>query len=327
MRSGAALVVAVGLAVSLAGCTSGSAEDSSCDVTAAGTSSDSISVSGDLGSKPEVTMDAPVTASSTERTVVTTGDGALANTGDKVTVEYSIFNGASGDVIDATSYDDASPAEWTLDETLIPGLTKTLICSTVGSRVVGVISPDDGLAEEALSQLGMTAEDSLVVVADIVDVSTPIAPLPKADGTDQPLPEDFPGIEVVIADDADGTPTVTLPDGDAPSELQIAVLKKGDGAEVESADSVVLNYQGVQWDNKEIFDQSWGTDGAAAAPATFQTTGLIPGFTQALEGQTVGSQVLVVIPPALAYGEASDENTAALAGKTLVFLIDILGIA
>lgn len=327
MRAGAALVVAIGLVIPLAACSSGTVVDRSCAATASGEESEGITISGDFGSKPEVTISAPVTVSETQRTVVNQGDGDVAGTGDTVTVEYSIFNGASGDPIDATSYDDTSPAKWTLDDTLIAGLTKTLLCSAQGSRVVGVIAPADGLSAEALTQLGMTADDSLVFVADIVEVSVPVAPLPKADGADQERPAEFPAIDVVIADDPDGTPTLTLPGGEPPAELQIAVLKEGTGAVVASGDSVVLNYQGVQWDNQEIFDQSWGTDGAAATPATFQTTGLIAGFTQALEGQKVGSQVLVVIPPSLAYGEASAENTAALAGKTLVFLIDILGIA
>ena len=48
----------------------------------------------------------------------------------------------------------------------------------------------------------------------------------------------------------------------------------------------------------------------------------MPGFVQALAGQKVGSQVLVVIPPALGYGE--DAKAHELGGKTLVFVIDIL---
>ena len=52
--------------------------------------------------------------------------------------------------------------------------------------------------------------------------------------------------------------------------------------------------------------------------------GVVPGFAEALEGQTVGSQVLVVIPPELAYGEEGAGSIPANA--TLVFVIDILGI-
>ncbi len=53
-------------------------------------------------------------------------------------------------------------------------------------------------------------------------------------------------------------------------------------------------------------------------------SGVVAGWTQGLSGQTVGSQVLLVIPPALGYGEKSDTNTNELAGETLVFVVDIL---
>ena len=50
---------------------------------------------------------------------------------------------------------------------------------------------------------------------------------------------------------------------------------------------------------------------------------VVPGFAEALKGQTVGSQVLAVIPPDLAYGDAGQGPVPG--GATLVFVIDILG--
>ena len=52
--------------------------------------------------------------------------------------------------------------------------------------------------------------------------------------------------------------------------------------------------------------------------------GVVPGFAKALEGQTVGSQVLVVVPPDEGYGDK--EQNGIPAGSTLVFVIDILGL-
>jgi peptidylprolyl isomerase len=329
VRAGVALVVAVGLLASLAACSNTPAA-SACEVTPSGSISDAVKITGDIGAKPEVTFATPATVTETQRTVVTKGDGAAAADGDDVTVEYSIFSANTGDEVDATAYDGSDAQQLPLDGSLIAGFTKTLLCSTEGSRVVGVIAAADSLTADQLTQVGLESDDSLVLVFDVVTVDTPAAviePLPKSDGADQALPDGFPAISVSIADDADGTPTLVLPDGAAPTDLQLAVLKKGTGAVVGTGADVVVNYQGISWDTKQIFDQSWGVDGAAASPATFNTAQVIAGFTQALEGQTVGSQVLVVIPPALAYGEASDTNTSDLAGQTLVFIIDILGIA
>jgi peptidylprolyl isomerase len=94
------------------------------------------------------------------------------------------------------------------------------------------------------------------------------------------------------------------------------VLTEGDGAVVGDGDSVTVDYLGMSWDTGEVFDESF-----SKSPATFATTGVVPGFGAALVGQKVGSTVLVTIPPIYAYG--TDPNAAQLGGQTLVFLIDI----
>jgi peptidylprolyl isomerase len=325
LRTALSLVVVLGLVGSLAACSSATPEASAdCTPAKSGKASESVEVSGKFGSAPKVTIDDPLSTKTTQRSVVIAGDGAVAEAGYDITAEFSVYNGSTGESIDATDYADA-PVAWTLDESLIAGFTKTLQCSTAGSRVVGVIAPEDGIAAESLEGLGLGADDSLVVVADLLTAEKPaeVAPtLPKADGEDQPLPEGFPDIKVSIADDEAGTPTLTLPGGEAPTELQLAVLKKGDGEEVGTGADVVVNYTGMNWATSEVFDSSW----ERGQPAPFNTAGVIPGFTQALEGQTVGSQVLVVIPPALAYGTTAEGSTNELADQTLVFIIDIVGL-
>ena len=102
------------------------------------------------------------------------------------------------------------------------------------------------------------------------------------------------------------------------------MLKQGDGELVGTADDVVVHYVGLNWNTGEIFDESW----ARGAPATFNTAGVIPGFTAALEGEAVGSQVIVVIPPDLGYGpQGGNPNAGIGETDTLVFVIDILGLA
>src|SRR5690606_30478178 len=98
----------------------------------------------------------------------------------------------------------------------------------------------------------------------------------------------------IVTLDEDGAPTVEIPDADAPTELQIAVLKEGDGIAVEDGDTTLLQYHGVGWDSGEVFDSSW----ANGAPISSPGNAYVEGFVQALAGQKVGSQVLVVIPPA-----------------------------
>jgi len=311
---------------SLAACSPAAEEVAASDCTpaASGSVSDAVEVTGAFGEVPEVTIESPLTVTDSERTVLSEGDGDVAEAGDVVTVDYSLYNGDSGEQIDTTSFDGSDVQSVTLGS-LLPVLNDALQCSTVGSRVVGVALPT-GMAEEGLTQFGLTAETALVIVADVI--SAEAAPeeivveqeFPKAEGEAQPLPDGFPAITVAIADDEAGTPTVTLPGGEAPADLQIATLIKGTGAAVAEGSEVLANYQGMIWSSSEIFDSSW----ERGAATQFDTSALIEGFTQALMGQTVGSQVLVTIPSELGYGETGQGTIQP--GDDLVFLIDILGV-
>jgi peptidylprolyl isomerase len=81
-----------------------------------------------------------------------------------------------------------------------------------------------------------------------------------------------------------------------------------------------VHYTGINWNTKKVFDSSW----ERGEPATFVTSQVIPGFTKALVGQKVGSQVIAIIPPADGYGEAgSGEDIGGT--DTIVFVVDILG--
>ena len=101
----------------------------------------------------------------------------------------------------------------------------------------------------------------------------------------------------------------------------------GDTAELPETAPAMINriapvtavdYTGVKWSDGTVFDSSW----EKGQPATFSTDGVVLGFKRALEGQTVGSQLLVSMPPMCAYGDASSGH--ALGGETLVFAIEII---
>jgi len=319
-----AMLASAGLLVSLAACsapTDGASSD--CAAIPSGSVSDSIKVTGDFGTEPKTDFSIPLKApEATQRTVVSKGDGATVAKGDNVDVQFSIYSGANSADIAGSDWTTEATEIFPVDETqFLPGIVKTLECSTVGSRVVGVIPPVDAFGETGQSDLGVGPDDAIVIVIDVVGIEAaaePAAPvLPKADGVEQP-PVD--GVPTVVLDDT-GRPTVTIPDTAPPTDFQLAVLKKGDGVVVADGDSVTVHYEGINWATKEIFDESW----ARGEPATFKTSEVIEGFTKALVGQAVGSQVIVVIPPAEGYGEAGS-STNALAGQTLVFVVDILGV-
>ncbi|HEV7741842.1 MAG TPA: FKBP-type peptidyl-prolyl cis-trans isomerase [Pseudolysinimonas sp.] len=274
--------------------------------------SDAVKVSGDFDTAPTVTFSAPVSVPALQRTVVIKGDGAELQDGALAQIHFTIFNGETGDNLDSTGYEPTSLFQATLDESsLLSGLVKTLRCSTVGSRVVGVVPAADAFGDQGNEQLGVAAGQPVVFVVDVVSV------LPtQAQGDSVPLPAGFP--DVVWADD--GQPTVTIPDADPPADLKVATVITGDGAVVQAGDNVTVQYQGVNWTGGAVFDQSWGR-----GPTSFTTDGVIAGFGAAMVGQTVGSRVVVIIPPDQGYGPQGGNSGAGIAkDDTLVFVIDIL---
>jgi peptidylprolyl isomerase len=320
VRLATSLILTAGLVATLAACSSAAPNKAAdCTPTPSGKVSESIDVSGKLGSLPIVVFDSPLEAKTTERTVAIKGDGDVVLPGSSVKVHFSILNGATGVNIAGTDYTDATLASIPVDDTkYLPGIVKTLECATVGSRVVGVIPPVDAFGDAGSEQLKVGATDDIVFVADIMEASPPAdPPLPKADGKDQPAEPGFPTVTL----GSDGRPTVAIPDEAPPTELKMAVLKKGDGPKIAAGDDVVVHYQGINWNTKKIFDESW----ARGEPATFNTSAVIKGFSAAIVGQTVGSQVIVIIPPADGYGDAGSPPDIG-GTDTLVFVVDILGL-
>ncbi|WP_440710512.1 FKBP-type peptidyl-prolyl cis-trans isomerase [Herbiconiux sp. YIM B11900] len=321
MRRIPVVVTAVAAAtLLLAGCSasdpsSTDAASGECTSASSGSASDSVTVTGDFGALPTTAFTGPLSVDATERTVVTEGDGADVVNGEVATIDFTIYNGTSGAQVFSTLDEGGTQLQLTLDDTqYIPGIVNAVACVPIGSRVVAVIPPADAFGETGNSSLGIAATDSMVMVAD-VEAVVPT----RADGEDQPAQDGFPTVEL----DDTGAPTVTIPDTDPPAELQMETLKKGDGAVVGDGDSVTVQYQGVIWGSKTVFDQSWGNGG----PRTFQTTGVVKGFAAAMIGQTVGSQVLVVIPPDQGYGSDGNSSAGISGTDTLVFVVDILATA
>ncbi len=327
-----ATIAAGGLALSLAACSTSSDPAASSSSAAAvvcadsGTESDSVKVTGEFGKDIKATFDTPLTAESTQLTQITEGSGTAAASGDTVTMSYAIYNGTSGDLIDSIGDTDDATVPFVLDATqLLPGMVTAFSCAKPGSEAVAVIPAADAFGDTGSETLGIAAGDSLVVVFKVSDVATAtptpealdVTTLPQAaTGEPQEPVEGFP--TVVLADD--GEPTITIPSEDPPTDLQVEVLKKGDGDTVTDTSTVYVQYTGVVWKTGEVFDSSW----SRGEVSSFPVSGVITGFKDGLVGQTVGSQVVIVIPPDQGYGDT--EQSTIPANSTLVFVVDIVAI-
>jgi len=267
-----------------------------------GKTSDAVKVEGE-GKDLKITVPSSAdidAATSVERTIVKKGDGKNVVAGDLVSVQYRIVAAADGTGLDSSARGSDDQLPILLDPKQQSLFVAALECQPIGSSVVLAV-PGKLLGE---------GQPSVVVYAQ----STKKLPT-VADGKEVAPVEGMPTVKLA----KDGAPDITIPKSDPPTETKIAELKQGDGPTVGSGDFVIVQYRGVTWADGKEFDSSW----KRGAPAQFQTTGVVTGFKKALEGQKVGSQVLVVIPPADGYG--AQASGAIPANSTLVFVIDILG--
>ena len=109
---------------------------------------------------------------------------------------------------------------------------------------------------------------------------------------------------------------VTLPSG-----LQYKILKEGSGPKPTASDSVVCNYKGTLINGTE-FDSSY----KRGEPATFPVTGVIKGWTEALQLMPVGSKWQLFIPPDLAYGPRGTPGGPIGPNATLTFEVELISI-
>jgi peptidylprolyl isomerase len=114
-------------------------------------------------------------------------------------------------------------------------------------------------------------------------------------------------------------PEIDFPSGPAPAELVIEDITVGDGAEAVPGGTVEVHYVGVEYDTGEEFDSSWNR----GQTIEFPLRGLIQGWQDGIPGMRVGGRRKLTIPPAQAYGPAGSGHR--LSGKTLIFVIDLLG--
>ena len=312
--TGAAAAVVVSAALVLSGC--GSDDDASPSASPSASASaseaptptaedvaavESVEVSGDRGAEPKVTFDTPLEVSAPTSRVVDQGDGEKIADGMRVTIDYVQYYG-DGTRIGST-WEQKSPESFTYGDASYDLLTDPLADATVGTRVL-LASPSQDQQGNAATVL------SLIEVKDAKEIPA------RASG-EAVTPAD--GLPTVTLDDS-GKPSIDIPEGyEAPDDLVVQPLIKGSGPEVSADQTVTVQYTGWLLDGTQ-FDSSW----ERGTPTSFPLDGVIKGWTDGLAGQTVGSQVLLVVPADQAYGSNGTPDGSVPPDSPLVFVVDIL---
>jgi len=272
-----------------------------------------IAAAGDPDAELTVTFPTPlVSQAQTYAAIVTGGPGRVVQPDDLVTGHITVVDAESGETMASAVPADQNgqPLYYAASDAEHP-LFAAAACATVGSRVVAVGKASDIIGAGLVSSWGIDADATLVAALD-VDAAYPS----RANGSPVPPQNGLPTVSYA----ADGRPGLSFTNAKPPTELRIEPLIAGGGEVVEDGDTLLVNYTGVDWATREVFDSSW----EKGLPATISTDQVVPGFAKAVIGQRVGSQVLVAIPPSEGYGD--NPPSGLTKDSTMVFVIDILGI-
>jgi len=298
-------------AVALAGC-GGSSSNSS--------AAPAVTVSGTFGKAPAVNIPAEKAGSTLAVKTLVHGNGQALGRSDAFLGNYAIYlwSGTTHKLLQSTFKTGGKPTLFA--GTLLPGLETALIGQKMGSRVLAVIPPKEGFGTSGDAQAGIKGTDTLVFVVDMIKDFAG-----NASATGQHVSNGGSGLPTVTAGAAGTAPAIKMPSGKPPANLTTKVLIKGTGPAVATGDTVVVQYVGAIWRNGSVFDSSWKRSQPFGFTIGASPSQVIKGWDTGLTGQTVGSRVMLVIPPADGYGKTGSPQAHIKGTDTLVFVVDILG--
>jgi peptidylprolyl isomerase len=324
MRRAAALVITPLLAaLAVAGCgssssTTASSSASSSASAAATDTYQAVTVTGAFGKAPKVTIPKETGTGNLLAKTLIQGSGAPLTTSEGLVGNYVAYDwsGKTSKLL-GSSYTSGTPSLFVGQ--LLPGLETALIGQKLGSRVLAVIPPKDAFGTSGNSQEGIGAKDTLVFVIDLNStfVTSGVTGTQSTSGGG--------ALPLVTAPKSGSTtgPTIAIPaKTTAPKSLQVKTLITGTGAKVKTGQNLAVQYTGVIWRTGKVFDSSWSRN--QPFTTVIGQGQVIKGWDSGLVGQTVGSRVLLVIPPAQGYGTAGASSAGIKGTDTLVFVVDIL---
>lgn len=278
--------------------------------------SDKVRVSGAFGTKPAITIASPLDVSSTDSWSTTRGTGDPVGAESTTILQLTLADARTGKTSISTFDAGQKPLEVKLGDQVFPALLSALTGQPVGTRLVVAATSDDAYGKRGAPQLGIKAGDPVVMVADIL--STDPSSLVKGPAGAAVPPD--PRAPTLLG-------TSTTPTGfdvsglHKPKRLEVFELTKGTGAVITGPRRVAVDYLGQVWGARTPFQDSYPKE-----PVTFSVglSGVVPAWDKALPGLREGSRVVIVAPPATAYGATAQPGIPA--GSTLVYVLDVLGV-
>lgn len=270
----------------------------------------------DDSTDPTVTFDAPLVATATGAKVIVEGKGDEIKENQNIKFKSVAYKAEDASLLGSGFAGE--PVTLPTNEEFkaqLPALYETLMQAKVGSWVAMVepaaeAAPAEGASPSASPS---AAKAETVVVLKVV-ATEPIPEASKKLGADEvkKLKDEgsLPAFEM-----KDSKPAITIPkDKDVPAGLVVDVIKEGTGKVATATSDVSAHYTGVRWEDGKQFDSSYDR----GEPSDFNLSGVIPGWTQGLEGLKAGTQVMLTIPTDLAYA-----GSAGAPEGPLVFFVEL----
>lgn len=261
-----------------------------------------VTAKGELGKKPEIALaKTPMTVQNNTYAVLQKGNGDVIEDGDRVCAQGIAVNVKDGSELMST---------W---EKNTPDCSLVVSKSSMNESYYNLLKGQKLNATVAVGVNDSNSSGTSYIMA--MTLVSKSKDLKRAEGEQvKDIPANLPKVTL----DKDGKPSIDMNGQGDVDKLIIQPLIKGKGKKVKETDTVSANYTGWLTNGKQ-FDSSWDRGQAA----DFSLQHVVKGWTQGLAGQTVGSQVLLVIPPDLGYGK--DGSGDSIPGNaTLVFVVDIL---
>ncbi|MFC6152472.1 FKBP-type peptidyl-prolyl cis-trans isomerase [Nocardioides yefusunii] len=327
-----------------------------------GTPQSAINVSDVAGKAPEVKYDGDFTPSKVEVSELKAGKGPKAKADDLVSVHVWLQNSYDEAVKIDTYQKDAEPLEMVLSEDIQEGFRKAVIGHSAGAVTLVTGPANEVFPGTGYLVFGVGDEDGLVLRAEILEIKSTeerdaylkkqkdeqAAAEKKQKESEEAQAKALEDSEKLIAaaeknalpkakgrpvrkadwapkvDFSTDVPTMDFSGKPKPTgKLQVTELIKGKGKTVKAGDGVAVKYVGQVWGGDAPFDSSYSRgDNLTFVVGAGQ---MIKGFDAAVVGKTVGTRIIVQIPPAQGYGENGNEAAGIKGTDTIVFAVDIVG--
>lgn len=278
-----------------------------------------IKVEGANGAKPTITLpQKPFGVSAAGHRVVQPGTGKQITPADTLGAHLLLINSKNGKELESRFGKEVVELAMS-EETLQPSIRNALTGQKVGARVLVAIPAKEAAGDQGNAKMGIAPEDTLLYYFEVTDAKTPLT---QATGTAVPPRAGLPTVKMGATPQQPAT--ITVPKTAPPKETVVQPLIVGKGPKVADGQKVRVSYTGVTWrDPSKPFDFSGQRPGGYVEFPIGEGSGLIKAWNDHIPGQTVGSRLLMIVPPKDGYG-AGGRGEQIKGDDTMIFVIDIL---